>query len=67
MDSQHPTTNPGEPSLLQYAMIDKLTAILGFTQLLVEIHARDPLSLKHLSSIRKATEGLIELIDKRAE
>ena len=48
-------------------MIDKLTAILGFTQLLMEIHAKDPLSLKHLSSIRKATEGLIELIDKRTE
>ena len=46
-------------------MIDGLTAILGFTQLLMEKHARDPHSLKHLSSIKKATEGLIELIDRR--
>jgi hypothetical protein len=65
MDSRDSTTNAGEPSLLEYAMIDGLTAILGFTQLLMEMHARDPHSLKHLSSIKKATEGLIELIDRK--
>jgi len=48
-------------------MIDGLTAIIEFTQLLMEMHARDPHSLKHLSSIKKATEGLIELIELKEE
>jgi len=67
MDSQDSTANPGEPSLFEYAMIDGLTAIIEFTQLLMEMHARDPHSLKHLSSIKKATEGLIELIELKEE
>jgi len=50
--------------LIEDVMIDKVTAIQGHTDLLLERHAKDPRSLKWLSSIRKATEDLAKLINQ---
>jgi len=62
MCSEDPETIIDDQLLIEDAMIAKVTAIQGHTDLLLERHAKDPLSLKWLSSIMKAAEGLSELV-----
>ena len=64
MDGKDYSTSLGELILVEDGIIDKVTAIRGYTELLMERHAKDPHSLKCLSSIRKATDGLTESVDR---
>lgn len=64
MDSRYSCPNVAELLLVEDGIIDKVTAIQGYTDLLMERHAKDPHSLKYLSNIRKAIDGLTESIEQ---